>query len=216
MPIRTNRGRAAVYRKLWGWPMRSPKHLVAMLLVAGAIVLTVGILVPTLTGSGGDRAGAAAQTTDNTSTTGDTATETGSETGSETGGVPEPGTGAATEDLPTRIESPPQRPTSAPPADEALKVAESWGKAWVNHPEGTTSDKWLDGLRPYTTEEYLVEMATVDPANIPATKVTGRPVTRESYTSSVTANLPTDGGTIAITVIDTPQGWRVAFYEQVA
>jgi hypothetical protein len=32
----------------------------------------------------------------------------------------------------------------------------------------------------------------------------------------VTANLPTDGGTIAITVIDTPQGWRVAFYEQVA
>jgi hypothetical protein len=209
MPIRTNRGRAAVYRKLWGWPMRSPKHLVALLLVAATVVLTVGILVPTLTNSGGGSSGAAAQTTDSTSAAGDTGTETGGE-------VPAPGTGAATENLPTRLESPPQRPTSAPPADEALKVAESWGKAWVNHPEGTTSEKWLDGLRPYTTEEYLVEMATVDPANIPATKVTGRPVPKESYTSSVTANLPTDGGTIAITVIDTPQGWRVAFYEQVA
>jgi hypothetical protein len=173
------------------------------------IVVAVGILVPSLTNSGASGSGAAAQTTDTTSATDDTGTET--DTGS-----PEPGTGSATEGLPTRLESPPQRPTSAPPADEALKVAESWGKAWVNHPEGTTSEKWLDGLRPYTTEEYLVEMATVDPANIPATKVTGAPVPRDSYTSSVTANLPTDGGTIAITVIDTPQGWRVAFYEQVA
>ena len=60
-------------------------------------------------------------------------------------------------------------------------------------------------------------MATVDPANIPATKVTGaagaQAVVHELGRRS---NLPTDGGTIAITVIDTPQGWRVAFYEQVA
>jgi hypothetical protein len=210
MPIRTNRGRAAVYRKLCGWPMRSPRHLVAIVLVVAAIVLTVGIVVPRLTGSSTD-SGGAAPTTDTTSA----ATEDTGISNADT--VPAPGgTGEATENLPTRIESPPQRPTSAPPADAALKVAESWGKAWVRHPRGTTNETWLDGLRPYTTEEYLVEMSTVDPENIPATKVTGPPVPRQSYTSSVTANLPTDGGTIAITVIDTPQGWRVAFYEQVA
>ena len=211
MPIRTNRGRAAVYRKLWGWPMRSPSHLVAVLLVVAAVVLTVGILVPQLTGSGDGRgSGAAAETTGSSSAAPD---ETGtSEDGTTTGGT----SGGATSDLPTRLPSPTQKPTAAPPAADALKVATAWGKAWVNHPKGTTTDTWLDGLRPYTTEEYLVEMSTVDPENIPATKVTGPPVPKQSYTSSVTANLPTDGGTLAITVIDTPQGWRVAFYEQVA
>lgn len=212
MPIRTNRGRAAVYRKLWGWPMRSPKHLVAVVLVVAAVVLTIGIAVPQLTGAGRDGSGAAAATTDPTDTTGDTG---GVDPGT-TGELPTPGSGSATSDLPTRLPSPPQKPTSAPPADEALDVAEAWGKAWVDHPAGTTSEKWLDGLRPYTTDEYMVEMATVDPGNIPATKVTGRPVPKDSFTSSVTANLPTDGGTLAITVIDTPQGWRVAYYEQVA
>src|SRR4051794_17974251 len=208
MPIRTNRGRAAVYRKLWGWPMRSPRHLVVMLLVVAAVVLAIGIIVPQVAGSGGGQ-GAAAQTSDTTS---DAGGSTGDDPGTSDGGAPATDTtGSATADLPTRLPSPPQKPTSAPPADDALKVAESWGKAWVHHPAGTTTDKWLDGLKPYTTEEYLVEMSTVDPANIPATKVTGPPVPKQSYTSSVTANLPTDGGTLAITVIDTPQGWRVAF-----
>ncbi|HEY7597181.1 MAG TPA: hypothetical protein VH969_28810 [Actinophytocola sp.] len=214
MPIRTNRGRAAVYRKLWGWPMRSPSHLVAVVLVVAAVVLTIGIVVPRLTGSGGDRSGAAAQTTESTTAaTGGAGTSEDGGTSAGTGGSAD---GSATSSLPTRLPSPPQKPTSAPPADDALKVATAWGKAWVNHPTGTTTDKWLDGLRPYTTDEYLVEMSTVDPANIPATKVTGPPVPKQSYTSSLTANLPTDGGTLAITVIDTPQGWRVAFYEQVA
>jgi hypothetical protein len=215
MPIRTNRGRAAVYRKLWGWPMRSPRHLVTLLLVLAAVVLAIGIIVPQFGGSGGGGNGAAAQTGD--TTTGATAETGAGDTGTSDGGAPASGaTGADTSDLPTRLPSPPQKPTSAPPADDALKVADAWGKAWVHHPAGTTGDKWLDGLKPYTTEEYLVEMSTVDPGNIPATKVTGPPVPKESYTSSVIANLPTDGGTIAITVIDTPQGWRVAFYEQVA
>lgn len=215
MPIRTNRGRAAVYRKLWGWPMRSPSHLVAVVLVVAAVVLTVGIVVPQLTGSGDDRSGAAAETTETTSTSPDDTGTSENGGGSATGGTGG-AEGSATADLPTRLPSPPQTPTSAPPSDDALEVATAWGKAWVDHPEGTTTDKWIDGLRPYTTEEYLVEMSTVDPANIPATKVTGPPVPKQSYTSSVTANLPTDGGTIAITVIDTPQGWRVAYYEQVA
>ncbi|HEY0450235.1 hypothetical protein [Actinophytocola sp.] len=206
MPIRTNRGRAAVYRKVWGWPMRSPTHFVVILVVVAALILTIGILVPQLTGGNSGRPSGAANTTSGAPTTqGATTTED-----QQPGGTG----GSATTNLPTRIASPPQRPTSAAPADEALKVARSWGEAWVHHPDGVTTQKWLDGLRPFTTEEYLVEMATVDPANIPATKVTGRPKATESFTSSVTVKLPTDGGDLAITVIDTPQGWRVAYYEK--
>jgi hypothetical protein len=205
MPIRTNRGRAAVYRRLWGWPMRSPRHLAILVFVVAVFVLAAGILIPQLTGSGDTSRNAAAATTSSTTTVPSTPS------GSNTPGV----TGGATSNLPTRITSPPSNPEPAPPAQDALDVAEEWGRAWVNHPDGVTTEQWLAALQPLTTEEQLTEMSTVDPRNIVATKVTGNPESVESYTSSVKVKLPTDDTDLLITVIETPDGWRVAFYEQV-
>jgi hypothetical protein len=206
MPIRTNRGRAAVYRRLWGWPMRSPRHLTIVVFVVAVLVLATGIIVPQLTGSNDPRSGAVAETT------GSGTTKPSTPGGTSTAPAP---TGP-TSSLPTRITSPPETPKSAAPKPAALNVAVSWAKAWVNHPGGMTNEQWLDGLRPYTVEEYLnTEMATVEPANIAATKVTGEPEAVESYTSSVKVKLATDDGNLLITVIQTPDGWRVNFYEQV-
>lgn len=204
MPIRTNRGRAAVYRRLWGWPMRSPRHLAILVFVVAVLVLAAGILIPQLTGSNDRTPGAAAETTGNTTLTSTTP-----------GSVAPNTTGATTSSLPTRITTLTETPKSAPPAPAALTVAESWGRAWVNHPAGVTNEKWLDGLRPFTTEEQLTEMTTVEPANIAATKLTGEPTTVESFTSSIKVKLSTDSGDLLITVIETPDGWRVAYYEQV-
>src|SRR6266496_220876 len=162
MPIRTNRGRAAVYRRLWGWPMRSPRHLAIVVFVVAVFVIAVGIVVPRLTGGDETPRGAAAETTSSTTTLPSTPSTNA------------PGaTGGTTSSLPTRITSPPSNPAPAPPAKAALDVADSWGKAWVNHPDGMTADQWLDGLKPFTTEEQLTEMSSVDPRNIDATKVTG-------------------------------------------
>jgi hypothetical protein len=122
----------------------------------------------------------------------------------------------STSALPTRITEPPSAPTSAPPDPAALDVADSWAKAWVDHPEGVSTEDWIEDLRPFTTEEQLTEMATVEPGNIGATKVTDDPEVVESFTSSVKVEVPTDDGNLLITVIDTPDGWRVAFYEQVS
>jgi hypothetical protein len=206
MPIRTNRGRAAVYRRLWGWPMRSPRHLAIVVFVVAVVVLAAGIIVPQLTGSNDRSPGAAAETTGSTTTT-----TAPSVTG--TPGAPPP---AATSSMQTRITSPTETPKTAPPAPAALDVADSWGRAWVNHPEGMTNEQWRANLRPFTLEEYLdTEMTTVDPANIAATKVTGEPAVVESFTSSVKVKLPTDDGDLLITVIDTGDGWLVSFYEQV-
>lgn len=205
MPIRTNRGRAAVYRRLWGWPMRSPRHLAVVVFVVAVVVLTAGILVPQLTGGNKPGAGAAAESSNNTTSA-----------PSAPGTTNTPGVTGSTSALPTRITEPPSAPTSAPPDPAALDVADSWGKAWVNHPEGVTNEEWLADLRPFTTEEQLTEMATVEPGNIGATKVTGDPEVVESFTSSVKVELPTDDGNLLITLIDTPDGWRVAFYEQVS
>lgn len=209
MPIRTNRGRAAVYRRLWGWPMRSPRHLAIVVFVVAVLVIAAGIIVPQLTGSN-DRAtgGAGAETSSSQSTTAPSAP------GGAATSVP--GAPAPSTSLPTRITTLTETPKSAAAAPAALDVADSWARAWVNHPAGITNEEWLEDLRPFTQEEYLnTEMKSVEPANIVATKVTGPPTAVESFTSSVKVKLPTDDGELLITVINTPDGWRVSFYEQV-
>ncbi|TDV37559.1 hypothetical protein [Actinophytocola oryzae] len=206
MPIRTNRGRAAVYRRLWGWPMRSPRHLAIVVFVVAVVVLAAGIIIPQLTGSNDKASGTAAGPSGSSTTAAPTTPGSGTDL---------PGTAGATSSLPTRITTLTDTPESAAPAPEALDVADSWARAWVNHPEGVTNEQWLDTLRPFTTEEQLTEMSTVEPGNIGATKVTGEPETVESFTSSVKVKLPTDDGTLLVTVIHTPDGWRVTYYEQV-
>lgn len=198
MPIRTNRGRAAVYRRLWGFPLRSPRHLVGTAVAVAALIIAIGMVVPQLLGHRGGN-------------------------GPAPGGTPgvagssQPGDSADSTTLPfsTRLTAPLVQPTSAAPSPDALNVARLWAQAWVNHPNGTTAAQWLDGLRPYTTEEYLASsMSSVDPANIPATKVTGDPVVTASYTSSVQVVIPTDGPKLSITVSKTDAGWRVSAYDQ--
>jgi hypothetical protein len=198
MPIRTNRGRAAVYRRLWGWPLRSPRHLMGTLVFLAILVTALGIVLPKVVGKPQAKASPATGTT--TSVTATTP----------------PGAAAPvpTSNLPTRLSAPLATPTTAAPNGDAVRVAKEWAAAWVDHPAGITSEQWLAKLKPFTTEEYLPVMGSVDPANIPATKVTGEPVVGTSYTSSVQLTIPTDGPKLAITVVNTNAGWRVADYDQ--
>jgi hypothetical protein len=201
MPIRTHRGRAAVYRRLWGWPLRSPAHLAGTLVVLAAVVVTLGIVVPKVSGNDGGPGSAAS------------ASESSREAGEQDGGSGDSGE-SSSGPLPTRLTEPRETPTSDAPDPTALRVAGQWATAWVNHPEGMTIEQWLDGLRPYTTEEYLPVMSTVDLAQIPATKVTGDATATSSFTSSVEAEVPTDGPTLSLTVVRTNAGWRVAHYDE--
>ncbi|MFJ1761645.1 hypothetical protein ACIOD2_15090 [Amycolatopsis sp. NPDC088138] len=199
MPIRTNRGRAAVYRRLWGWPLRSPRHLVGTLVFLAILVTALGIVLPKVMGKQQAKA---------SPTTGTTTTSVTAPTPS---GVAAP---VPTSNLPTRLSTPLATPTTAAPNGDAVRVAKEWAAAWVDHPQGITSAQWLEKLKPYTTEEYLPVMSSVDPANVPATKVTGEPTVGTSYTSSVQLTIPTDGPKLSITVVSTNAGWRVADYDQ--
>lgn len=196
MPIRTHRGRAAVYRRLWGWPLRSPGHLAVTLIFLVALVVAVGVLVPTLLGDEQqDSATPALQGPDR-----------------QQPSRAAPPAGAST--APTRLTRPLASPTTAKPNPDALRIAKRWATAWVNHPAGISNAQWLDALRPYTTEEYLPQMSTVDPVNIPAKAVTGEPRATKSYTSSVEVLVPTDALTLSMTVVSTNAGWRIAHYDQ--
>jgi hypothetical protein len=196
VPIRTNRGRAAVYRRLWGFPLRSPRHLVATVVAVAVLVIGIGVVIPRVLGPRGGSNGPGAA-------------------GSSSSAQPSATTDSPSSPLPTRLTAPLVQPSSAPPSLEALNVAKLFVRAWVNHPAGITNAQWLDGLRPYTTEEYLnAQMATVDPVNIPATSVTGDPVVVTSYTSSVQVVVPTNGPKLSVTVSRTGDGWRVSGYDQ--
>lgn len=201
MPIRTNRGRAAVYRRLWGWPLRSPRHLVVTAI--GVVVLAVAIAIVTADATAATRHAAGGTP----ATTSVTVTMPGGSSNGVAGAQ-----GGTTSTQQTIISSPPETPQSAPPAPAALTVIKTWGQLWVNHPAGMTNQQWLTQLKPYTVPEFLPQMSTVDVANINATQVTGDPTPTKSYTSSVEALLPTNAGQLDITAIDTPQGWLVSRY----
>ena len=204
MPIRTNRGRAAVYRRLWGWPLRSGRHLVVTLIGVVIVAVVIGIVAARLHGTSKPIAtGSAAFGTTSSGPT------TAGSTGGTAGGTP-----STTTPPVTRLTTPPETPVSAPPAPAALDVIQTWGKLWVNHPVGMTTPQWLAQLAPYTTQELLPQMNTVNLANINATQVTGAPTATKSFTSSVEALLPTNAGRLDIVAIATPQGWLVSSYTE--
>lgn len=141
----------------------------------------------------------------------------GSATPTIKAGPPSPGSAAAgpmPTALPPVVElTPDTLPLSkAPPA--ALRVVSRWSTAWLRPRPGVTAEQWLAGLRPYTSEEYLGVLAEVDPANIPATRLTGRPTPVRVAPRSVQAQVPTDALTLIVLVVETEAGWRVAGYER--
>lgn len=203
MPIRTNRGRAAVYRRIWGAPLRSPKHLVATVVVLVVLVTVVGFLIPRLLPGDGN----AAQNPPGQG-------ESSSAEAEPTEGAGQ--TGDEPEETETRLTESPLTPKSAEPAQAALVAARQWAEAWVDHPKGATNKSWLAGLEPLTTEEFLPQLRSVDVRNIPAKKVVGKVQPVASTTSSVEVDVRTDGPTLRITVIKRPDGWRVDQYDEEA
>ena len=207
MPIRTPRGRAAAYRSLWQWPLRSPGRLavtaVVVIALGTGVSFGIGYLSGSSAGAGGARAGhsSAGPTTGAFPRTGSTS------------GFP-PATPTPTALPPVADLQPTTLPLSRAPA-AALSTAARWTAAWVRPPDGTPAQQWLEGLRSTTTEEYLGVLSAVDPSNIPATRVTGEPRAVQVSPRSVQVQVPTDALTLVVLVINGDTGWRVAGYDRV-
>jgi hypothetical protein len=208
VPIRSPRGRAAAYRALWQWPLRSPARLAVTVLVVAALAVGASFALAATTGrpSGG---AAPAPSAAPDRTTGPASRTSGS-AGSSGSSVPP---------TPTMLPPVPAlEPTTLPLSqapDVALEVAARWTAAWLRPPEGTTTQQWLEGLRLTTTPEYLGVLTTVDPSNIPATSVTGEPRPVRVAPDSVYVEVPTDAVTLRVLVVDTEDGWRVSDYDRV-
>ncbi|MEJ8281741.1 hypothetical protein [Pseudonocardia spirodelae] len=197
MPIRSSRGRAGAYRAIWQWPLRSPARLAVTVLVLGGLVFGLVSL--------GNASGTAGGGLVDGGTTGGNRWDGGS-------------SGVAATPTPTLLPPVPElTPESLPVAQApraALETARVWASAWVNHPEGGTAQQWVAGLRPYTTDEFLGVLAGVDPANVPASRVTGPATATRVAPKSVEATVPTDTLTLKVLVVDTEAGWKVSRYDR--
>lgn len=197
MPIRTNRGRAAVYRRLWGWPLRSPGHLIATVIGFAVLVTAMSVFVPNARGL-------------KSSATQSTAAPVTSGSSNQVGELPP---GGARTSLPTKLPEPTAAPSAVAADPKAQAAALLWAQAWVDHPGGVTNGKWLEGLKPYTTDEYLPQLRSVDPANVPATKVTGNPEVIRSFTDRSEVDVQTNGPKLSLTLVKGSDGkWRVNKY----
>ncbi|WP_439663463.1 hypothetical protein ACSHWB_19705 [Lentzea sp. HUAS TT2] len=194
MPIRTNRGRAAVYRRLWGWPLRSPRHLAASIIIFVVLVVALGVIIPKVLDRKPTDPSAAGQTST-------------SSQGNQVGQLPASGTS-----LPTKLPAPSNSAKAAPPAADAQLVAELWAETWVKPPPNNDVNKWLKQLEEFTTPEFLAQMATIDPRNVPD-RLTDKVKAVKSTTSSIDFEVTTDLGKVRITLVKAPDGkWRVNSY----
>jgi hypothetical protein len=206
MPIRTDRGRAVIYRRIWGWPLRSPRRLTLAVLLAAVAGLGIALLT-SLDGSrdprpAPDRTGAPAQQT-----------TVGSPSPTPRRPSPStparPGPVAATSAAPTPV-SP---PSTVGGSNDATQVARAFAAWWVTHPPGTTSQQWAAQLAPFVVPEYLATLESIDPSTIPASAVTGPPTVHPTSPTVAEATVPTDAGALRLVLLAQPDGtWRVRSY----
>jgi hypothetical protein len=188
VPIRTHRGRAAVYRKFWGAPVRSPKHLAATVLALAVIVIGAEWVLPHSRSASPSRNPRVSSV------------------------APAPASVPAGAGIPRR----PRVPSPASPAPAAaLTVARSWVQAFLTVPHGITPARWVEQLRPYSTDDLFPQLQSVDPANVPVAQITDQPRTVSVGEDSAEVDVPTTAVVVRLLLVSTPAGWRVASYERV-
>jgi hypothetical protein len=87
-------------------------------------------------------------------------------------------------------------------------------RAFLTVPNGISPAQWVEQLRPYTTDELLPELRSVDPANVPAAQITGEPRMVSSGAGTAEVDVPTTAVVVRLLLVSTPAGWRVAGYQR--
>jgi hypothetical protein len=98
--------------------------------------------------------------------------------------------------------------TSAPPAPAAVDAATGYVQAWAR--PNLDQPAWLAALQPLVLPAYAPLLADTDPANVPATTLTGAPRVVSSTTDTVVVDVPTDTGRIRVTVVAAAGRWLIA------
>jgi hypothetical protein len=104
----------------------------------------------------------------------------------------------------------PTSPDSGARASESVtRVATAFALAWSS--SGRSQQEWTRGIQPFVTSALAAGLAQTDPARVPATKVTGEAVLLTASATSAQVRVPTDGGSIVVTLKRAGSGpWQVS------
>lgn len=102
------------------------------------------------------------------------------------------------------VPTPVVSPGALPPDGVAVQFA----AAWVTH-VNVDSTAWLARLRPFVTPALGDKLTGVDPASVPANRVTGAAKTTPRGESFVEVALPVDSGLLRLRLIATAGHWLV-------
>jgi len=107
---------------------------------------------------------------------------------------------------PGRDDHPPVR---SAPAAAAPTVALAYARAWVRRERPPA--QWLAAIRPLCEPGFATLMATADPGNVPASRVTGAPVAVVAPGGGTAQyRVPTDAGTLTVTLTSLDGRWKIA------
>ncbi|MEU1842265.1 hypothetical protein [Micromonospora sediminicola] len=124
---------------------------------------------------------------------------------------PAPTVGGAVAGVPTpealgRDDEDDEGPTA--PVAGAAPAAAAFATAWARPRLDAAS--WLKGVTPLCVPRFAAQLRTVDPANLPASRITGRPeATHPVRDGGGQFAIPTDRGTLLVSVADVEGRWLV-------
>lgn len=97
---------------------------------------------------------------------------------------------------------------SPPLADRAAPVAAGFAAAWAR--SDLPASRWWPAVAAYCDEDFARSLRTVDPALVPASRVTGRPTAAQTPRDGrAVFEVPTDAGTLTVRLAGVGGRWRV-------
>ena len=87
-----------------------------------------------------------------------------------------------------------------------VAVATAFVTAWSTTTHGEAS--WLASMKPWGTPSLLSSLTGTDPAQVPATRVTGDAALKSIKSTTATVSVPTDGGRIAVDLVSQGDMWK--------
>ena len=127
-----------------------------------------------------------------------------------TASVPTVPAATTTPSDPTTAESVTASPSSTTPtkvtAGSPVAVATAFVTAWSTTTHGEAS--WLAAMKPWGTPSLLSSLTGTDPAQVPATRVTGDAALKSIKGATATVSVPTDGGRIAVDLVNQSGTWK--------
>jgi hypothetical protein len=102
-------------------------------------------------------------------------------------------------------------PSVAAPA--AVTVALAFAQAFVTRPPASAPDQWLAGVSRHTDQALTEQLRGMNPAELPASRLTGAAASVQGGVTSAEVRIPTDAGPLLAVCVLVAGRWVVADYE---